>query len=64
MIVKEFKREIKTHREKLMQGHRVKAMLDKMQSVAGVLTKTYKAGVNRLLRKLLSPWLPFRTPVP
>jgi splicing factor 3A subunit 3 len=42
LIVEEFKRETRTHKEKLMQGYRVRQMLDTMQQRAKGLTDIYQ----------------------
>jgi len=42
VIVKDLKREMKTHKEKLMQSHRVKRRLDTMQEAAAKLVKIYE----------------------
>lgn len=41
LIVAEFKRETKTHKEKLLQGYRVRQMLDTLQQRAKSLTTVY-----------------------
>ena len=41
LIVTEFKRETKTHKEKLLQGYRVRQMLDTLQQRAKSLTSVY-----------------------
>jgi splicing factor 3A subunit 3 len=42
MAVREFKRDPKAHKDKLLQQHRIKAVLDKMQGTAAALTALYK----------------------
>ena len=42
LIVEEFKRETKTHKEKLMQGYRVRQMLDALQQRAKGLADIYE----------------------
>jgi hypothetical protein len=44
LIVKDFKRETKSHKEKLMQSHRVRQMLDTMQDRAGKLVRGDEGG--------------------
>mmetsp|Transcript_40482 Transcript_40482/g.89949 ORF Transcript_40482/g.89949 Transcript_40482/m.89949 type:complete len:508 (-) Transcript_40482:699-2222(-) len=42
LIVKDFKQETKTHKEKLMQNHRVRKRLDVMQEAARKLVRIYE----------------------
>lgn len=42
LVVKDFKQDVRTHKEKLMQSHRVKRRLDGLQGAAAKLLRIYE----------------------
>jgi hypothetical protein len=45
LVVKDYRQEdVKGHRDRLMQNHRVRSRLDRMQEAAGRLLRAYKDG--------------------
>jgi hypothetical protein len=43
VIVKDYKQDAKSHKEKLMQNHRVRKRIDEMQTIANKLVSTERS---------------------